>query len=73
MYTTYEKLVINRLIEMFPDLAPPLARIVERLVDLHPDCQGALLPSENAGVMVDKGGFTHYRSGYGLFGIDGNS
>ena len=36
MYTTYEKLVINRLIEMFPDLAPSLGRIVERLVDLHP-------------------------------------
>ena len=36
MYTTYEKLVISRLIEMFPDLAPSLGRIVERLVDLHP-------------------------------------
>ena len=36
MYTTYEKLIINRLIEMFPDLAPSLGRIVERLVDLHP-------------------------------------
>ncbi len=36
MYTTYEKLVINNLIEMFPDLKAPLAMIVERLVDLHP-------------------------------------
>ena len=36
MYTNYEKRVINNLVEMFPDLAPPLERIVERLIDLHP-------------------------------------
>ena len=36
MYTTYEKLVINNLIEMFPDLKPSLTPIIERLVDLHP-------------------------------------
>ncbi len=36
MYTTYEKLVINNLIEMFPELKPSLTRIIERLVDLHP-------------------------------------
>ena len=36
MYTNYEKRVINSLIGMFPDLAAPLAGIVERLVDLHP-------------------------------------
>ena len=39
MYTTYEKLIINKLIEMFPDLKTPLAGIVERLVDLHPILQ----------------------------------
>ena len=36
MYTNYEKRVINSLVEMFPDLAAPLAGIVERLVDLLP-------------------------------------
>ena len=36
MYTSYEKRIINSLVEMFPDLAPPLGRITERLVDLHP-------------------------------------
>jgi hypothetical protein len=36
MYTSYEKGVINGLIEMFPDLAVPLQGIVDRLVDLHP-------------------------------------
>ena len=36
MYTGYEKKVINGLIDMFPDLAGSLSRIVERLVDLHP-------------------------------------
>ena len=36
MYTNYEKRVINSLVEMFPDLAAPLAGIVGRLVDLHP-------------------------------------
>ena len=36
MYTTYEKLVINNLIQMFPDLKPSLTPIIERLVDLHP-------------------------------------
>ena len=36
MYTSYEKTVINGLIEMFPDLADPLTEIVNRLGDLHP-------------------------------------
>ena len=36
MYTSYEKGVINGLIEMFPDLAEPLQKIVDRLFDLHP-------------------------------------
>jgi len=36
MYTSYEKGVINGLIEMFPDLAEPLQKIIERLFDLHP-------------------------------------
>ena len=36
MYTNYEKRVINSLVEMFPELAAPLAGIAERLVDLHP-------------------------------------
>jgi len=36
MYTTYERTVINGLIEMFPDLQEPLQRIVDRLFDLHP-------------------------------------
>ena len=36
MYTSYEKMVINGLMEMFPDLKPALNRIIERLVDLHP-------------------------------------
>jgi hypothetical protein len=36
MYTSYEKGVINGLIESFPDLAAPLQGIVDRLVDLHP-------------------------------------
>ena len=50
MYTTYEKQVIEGLIARFPDLAAPLGRIVERLVDLcrivekyyyHPDMLGS--------------------------------
>jgi len=36
MYTSYEKGVINGLIAMFPDLEQPLAKIVNRLYDLHP-------------------------------------
>ena len=36
MYTSYEKGVINGLIEMFPDLAEPLQKIIDRLFDLHP-------------------------------------
>lgn len=36
MYTTYERTVINGLIEMFPDLEGPLQGIVDRLFDLHP-------------------------------------
>jgi hypothetical protein len=36
MYTTYERSVINALIEMFPDLEDALSKIVNRLYDLHP-------------------------------------
>jgi hypothetical protein len=36
MYTTYERTVINGLIEMFPDHTTPLQNIVNRLYDLHP-------------------------------------
>ncbi|MGB5510545.1 MAG: DUF2779 domain-containing protein [Woeseiaceae bacterium] len=36
MYTNYEKTVIEGLMDMFPDLAGPLAAIVDRLFDLHP-------------------------------------
>ncbi len=39
MYTTYERTVINNLIERFPDLAASLTAIVERLVDLAPPTQ----------------------------------
>ena len=35
-YTSYEKGVINSLIDMFPDLQEPLQGIVDRLFDLHP-------------------------------------
>ncbi len=36
MYTTYERTVINGLIELFPDLEESLTNIVNRLWDLHP-------------------------------------
>lgn len=36
MYTSYERMVIQGLAEMFPDLAGPLNAIIDRLVDLHP-------------------------------------
>ena len=36
MYTSYEKTVIQGLIELFPDLADPLNKVIARLVDLHP-------------------------------------
>ena len=36
MYTSYEKGVITRLIELFPDLDEPLTKIINRLIDLHP-------------------------------------
>ena len=36
MYTSYEKGVIKRLIEMFPDLEDPLQDIIHRLFDLFP-------------------------------------
>jgi hypothetical protein len=36
MYTNYEQKVIEGLIEMFPDLAEPLQKIINRLWDLHP-------------------------------------
>ena len=36
MYTSFERTVINNLIKLLPDLKEPLARIIDRLVDLHP-------------------------------------
>ncbi len=36
MYTSYERTVINGLIRLLPDLADPLQKIVDRLVDLFP-------------------------------------
>ena len=36
MYTNYEQKVMEGLIEMFPDLASPLEKIINRLMDLHP-------------------------------------
>lgn len=36
MYTSYEKGVITRLIEHYPDLDEPLSKILNRLIDLHP-------------------------------------
>ena len=36
MYTSYEKTVINDLIEMFPDMEYQLRKIINRLWDLHP-------------------------------------
>jgi hypothetical protein len=36
MYTSYEKGVITRLMEMFPDLEESLSSIINRLIDLHP-------------------------------------
>jgi hypothetical protein len=39
MYTTYERTVLNGLIERFPDLQAPLQAIIGRLVDLHPPTQ----------------------------------
>jgi hypothetical protein len=36
MYTSYERSVINGLIDMFPDLTVPLKKILDRLFDLHP-------------------------------------
>ena len=36
MYTNYEEGVIKGLIELFPDLAEPLQKIISRLWDLHP-------------------------------------
>jgi len=35
-YTNYEEGVIKRLIELFPDLAESLQKIIDRLFDLHP-------------------------------------
>jgi len=36
MYTNYEKTVIEGLIDLYPDLANPLQKIIERLFDLFP-------------------------------------
>jgi len=36
MYTSYEKGVIQGLIDLFPDLETPLQKIINRLWDLHP-------------------------------------
>ncbi len=35
-WTRYEEGVLNKLIELYPDLAVPLSRIIDRLYDLHP-------------------------------------
>jgi predicted RecB family nuclease len=40
MYTSYEEGMITRLIELFPDLAEPLHKIIDRLFDLHPVVKG---------------------------------
>jgi len=40
MYTNYEEGVIKGLIELFPDLAEPLQKIINRLWDLHPVVKG---------------------------------
>jgi len=40
MYTSYERTVIQGLIDMFPDLAAALQAIIHRLVDLHPPTRG---------------------------------
>jgi hypothetical protein len=39
MYTAYERIVINNLIDRFPELQAPLQAIVDRLVDLRPPTQ----------------------------------
>ncbi len=36
VYTSYEKRVLNELGVRYPELAPSLSALVERLVDLHP-------------------------------------
>ncbi len=36
MYTNYEETVIKELIKLFPDLAEPLQKNIDRLFDLHP-------------------------------------
>ncbi len=36
MWTRYEEGVINNLVELYPDLAVPLGKVIERLYDLHP-------------------------------------
>lgn len=36
MYSPYERRIIRDFIGLFPDLADPLERIVDRLYDLHP-------------------------------------
>ena len=35
VYTSFEKTIINRLADLFPDLAEDLGRLVDRLVDLY--------------------------------------
>lgn len=64
VYTAYEKRVLNELGERYPDLAPALAALVERIVDLHliakahyyhPEMRGswslkAILPTIGAGI-----------------------
>ncbi len=36
MWTRYEEGVLRNLSELYPDLAPQLSRVIERLFDLHP-------------------------------------
>lgn len=36
MWTAYEKGVINNLVELYPDLAAPLQKVIDRLFDMQP-------------------------------------
>lgn len=36
MWTRYEESVLKNLVELCPDLAPPVSKIIDRLFDLHP-------------------------------------
>jgi predicted RecB family nuclease len=75
VYTSYEKRVLNELGARYPDLAPALAALAERLVDLyplakrhyyHPEMRGswsikAILPT--IGVDIDYSNLVEVRDG----------